>query len=318
MGVKTIDDKSYISFSVPADYEKTIGDGMAWGVTTVSDNKFHPILYVKNFTMPPKNSGGCMGELVMDGCDLVLSAENAGIVAGNLKIHSDAMPGVFFTDISKQKMLLGIIPENGVDYDSIYILDNIKFYKNQYGSNSFRIGLGDNSRCLFTDEGQILCNYIDCNGQIFCDDDISCYGSMTCTNFLTVSKGITCTNGYVSGIAFQNTSLAETKKNIEKYNKSAIEEIKNTDIYIFNYKQEKDGRKSLGAIIGDNYNCSNDIISNDEKSINLYSMVSLSYKALQEQQEEIEELRKENKQKNEIIQNLIERIEAIEKGGTHE
>ena len=59
MGVQTVDNQDYISFAVPTDYDKSIEDGMAWGVITTSDNKFWPIMYVKNFTMPPKNSGGC-------------------------------------------------------------------------------------------------------------------------------------------------------------------------------------------------------------------------------------------------------------------
>ena len=53
---------------------------MAWGVVTTSDGKFWPILYIKDFAMPPKNSGGCTGQLVLSGCDLVLDSSNAGII----------------------------------------------------------------------------------------------------------------------------------------------------------------------------------------------------------------------------------------------
>ncbi len=42
-------------------------------------------------------------------------------------------------------------------------------------------------------------------------------------------------------------------------------------------------------------------------------MLSISYKAIQEQQEQIEELQEKDKQKEEIIQNLISRIETLEK-----
>lgn len=301
MGVQTVDNQDYISFAVPTDYDKSIEDGMAWGVITTSDNKFWPIMYVKNFTMPPKNSGGCTGELVLDGCNLVLGAINSGIITGNVKIHGNAMPGIFFSDTSTEKMLLGIAPGNGVNYDSIYILDNISFYRNSAGSNSFKVGNSSNKYCLFTDEGYINC------------DDVYARNSIYTPGYLTGVKGID-SEGYVSGKSFINNSKIEVKKNIKKYSKNAIAEIKNTDIYEFNYKIEKDtDKKTIGAIIGDGYNCSKEIIDNNEEGVNTYSMISVAYKAIQEQQEQIEKLQKENQQKDEILANLIERLEKLEK-----
>lgn len=109
-------------------------------------------------------------------------------------------------------------------------------------------------------------------------------------------------------------SLAEKKKDIEKYNGKALEEIKNTDIYYYNYKEDEvNCKKRVGAIIGKNYNCSKEIIGTEGKGIDIYSMLSISYKAIQEQQEEIEELQQKDKQKNKVIQELIERIEGGQK-----
>lgn len=296
MGVNTIDDDRYISFAIPTDYSQSISDGMAWGVQTKTDNKFHPILYVKNFTMQDENSEGCTGELVLDGCDLVLGAINSGIISNNVKIHGDALPGIYFTDTSTGRMLLGIIPANGISDDSIYILDNISFYRNSAGSNSFKIG-NDNG-CLFSDDGHILCENLNCNQDIYC------------WQYLTARKGIDCPEGYVSGIAFHNNSREENKSNIEKFSKNAIEIIKNTDIYEFNYKAEKEGtKKHLGFVIGENYNYAKEITAEDNKNketgVDIYSMISVAYKAIQEQQEMI------NKQ-NKIIEELTTRVNNLE------
>lgn len=283
MGVNTINDDRYISFAIPVDYSQSISDGMAWGVQTKTDNKFHPILYVKNFTMQDENSEGCTGELVLDGCDLVLGAINSGIISNNVKIHGDALPGVYFTDTSTGRMLFGIIPANGISEDSIYILDNISFYRNAAGSNSFKIG-NDNG-CLFSDDGHILCENLNCNQNVYI------YG------YLDAIQGIR-TQGYVSGKAFIDNSREETKKNIEKFNKNAVEIIKNTDIYEFNYKTEKEkAKKHLGFVIGENYNYTKEITAEDDENkeigADLYSMISVAYKAIQEQQETIESLKSE-------------------------
>lgn len=306
MGVQTVDKQNYISFAVPTDYGKSVEDGMAWGVITSSDDKFWPIMYIKNFTMPPKNSEGCTGEMVLDGCDLVLNSANAGIVATNIKMHGDAMPGLYIDDTSTGQLLLSIIPQIGNIYPSISILDSITFYANQAGSNSLRLGSGDNY-CLFTDDGAI-------NGT-------SCYieGNITNTGYLTAYKGINCTDGYVSGKAFIDNSREEKKKNIQRYTKKAIDVVKNTDIYEFNYKTDKDtDKKSFGFVIGSNYKYSKDLTSIDEKGkeigANLYSMTSVAYKAIQEQQDEIEKLQSKDKEKDNIIQSLIKRIETLEKG----
>lgn len=311
MGVQTIDDQNYISFSVPADYEKQIQDGMAWGVTTQSDGKFWPILYIKNFNMPPKNSDGCTGELVLDGCDLVLNAISSGIISGSIKIFGDALGNIVFQDTETGQPLLSIWPCNqyidGHQNGYISILNNISFYANQAGSNSLRIGNLDNY-CLFTDDGSINCNYIYCKGDLIC------------TEYLTAYKGINCTDGYVKGIAFINSSRLETKKNIKKYDKSAIKQIMDTDIYEFNYKVEEDkDKKHVGFIIGKDYKYSKEITSlnkeGKEVGADIYSMVSVAYKAIQEQQEQIEQLKEKDRQKDEIIADLIKRIENLE-GGT--
>lgn len=283
MGVQTVDKQNYISFAVPTDYGKSVEDGMAWGVITSSDDKFWPIMYIKNFTMPPKNSAGCTGEMVLDGCDLVLNSANAGIVATNIKMHGDAMPGLYIDDTSTGQLLLSIIPQIGNIYPSISILDKISFYVDLAGNHTLRIG-EENCNCTLSDDGFIVCRRLHVEGNIT-----------------------------ATGEVISNSSI-KVKKNIERYQSRALDEILKTDIYMFNYKSEEKSKKTIGTIIGDGYNCSKEIISSNKEGINLYSMVSIAYKAIQEQQDEIEKLQAKDKEKDNIIQSLIKRIETLEKG----
>ena len=105
------------------------------------------------------------------------------------------------------------------------------------------------------------------------------------------------THVYARGIStpsLTQTSLAENKKNFEKLQNKALEIIKNIDIYKYNLKGEKDtDKKHIGFVIGDNYNYSKEVTSLDNTGVDNYSFTSLCCKAIQEQQEQIEELKKE-------------------------
>ncbi len=152
IGVKTIEGQNangndiknrYINFSVDGDYDKQINEGMAWGITTKTDNKFHPIFYIRNFAMGEQNSDASYGELELSSCNLVLNGFGTGIKTGGVLIYGDPGEerGVYFVNINDYKdNLLSIEPDNSFDYANVSILDNIKFYRNQAGSNSFKIG----------------------------------------------------------------------------------------------------------------------------------------------------------------------------------
>ena len=90
------------------------------------------------------------------------------------------------------------------------------------------------------------------------------------------------------------TSLESQKKNFEKMQNNALNIIRNIDIYKYNLKNEKDtDKKHIGFVIGDNYKYSKEVTSLDNTGVDTYSFVSLCCKAIQEQQEIIEQL--ENK-----------------------
>lgn len=99
----------------------------------------------------------------------------------------------------------------------------------------------------------------------------------------------------VSSAAFINTSTEEKKKNITKLNK-ALDIIKQADIYEYNWKDEKkSSKKHYGLVIGEDYNTPDEFISNDKKGIDIYATLSICLQAIKEQQEQIDELKKENK-----------------------
>lgn len=95
------------------------------------------------------------------------------------------------------------------------------------------------------------------------------------------------------------TSKAEDKKDFEKL-ENALEEVINTDIYSYHLKsQNEDDKKHIGFVIGEDFKYSHLITAeNEEKEeigVDPYSMVSVLWKAVQEQQRQIKELQNEIK-----------------------
>jgi hypothetical protein len=88
------------------------------------------------------------------------------------------------------------------------------------------------------------------------------------------------------------SSLQSIKKNFEKL-ENALEIVKNTDIYKYHLKSQEDTeKKHVGFVIGEDFNYSDIITNNDNTGAELYSMISVLWQAVKEQQIEIENLRK--------------------------
>ena len=102
-------------------------------------------------------------------------------------------------------------------------------------------------------------------------------------------------SSYMQSKEFSNSSLEELKKNFEKL-ENGLDIVKATEIYKYNFKSQEDtDKKHIGFEIGDNYKYSKDITSSNNEGADTYSMVSVAYKAIQEQQELIEQLQEEIK-----------------------
>lgn len=106
----------------------------------------------------------------------------------------------------------------------------------------------------------------------------------------------------ISAPTITQTSLEEKKKNFEKLTlEEAIEILNDTDIYKYNLKsQDNDKKKHIGFVIGNSFNYSNKITSENNDGVDNYSMTSVLYPIVKEQQKQIEELK--------------QRIENLEKG----
>ena len=107
-------------------------------------------------------------------------------------------------------------------------------------------------------------------------------------------------NGQISCISVTQRSKESAKKNIKLCNKKALDILKKSEIYEYNFKFENDGdKKHIGFVIpdeGGNYKTPDEVISKDKEGIEQYNMTSILWKAVQEQQQIIDELKNEIKE----------------------
>lgn len=347
MGVNTIDNQNYISFGVTGNYGQEISDGMAWGITTKKDNKFWPILYIKNFVMSEENSDGSYGELVLSNCNLVLDGIGTGMKSGGVFLNGDPTGfGLYFWDEETNKSLLAIHPKNVIDYASITILDNIKFYANQAGSNSFRLGTGSNY-CLFTDEGSVHCSNIiisDGSNLVSINSDGEVAGSNL--NFYGLpsyqgKKLVYGQDGHMYYLDWTGSKLnfwvdttnvgtlsdKRLKTEIQDIDEDSIKAIEEIEMKQFKVAN-RNGLISFGILAQDlieifkkhgkkpfDYEIvyKTQFRTDDDTvyyAINYEQFLILKQKAMDKK---LEQLQSKDKQKDELIQSLIQRIETLEK-----
>lgn len=134
---------------------------------------------------------------------------------------------------------------------------------------------------------------------------------MTCENFVCGKANSAGDNyqqfitgngstGVLRCVSLIQSSKEELKKNIEKLD-NGLDIIKNIDIYKYNFKTENDtDKKHIGFVIGKDKKYSKEVTNNHNDGADIYSFVSVCCKAIQEQQE--------------IIENLQSRIEKLEGG----
>ncbi|WP_459904788.1 tail fiber domain-containing protein [Enterococcus thailandicus] len=108
---------------------------------------------------------------------------------------------------------------------------------------------------------------------------------------LRVSATGTTTN-YVAvrASAFNTSSLAEYKTNINPFDQSALDLIKSSTIYEYNLKTDLT-TKEIGLVIGEGYQIADIVVNGD--GVSQYRMSSLAWKAIQELNQKIETLEKE-------------------------
>ena len=204
------------------------------------------------------------------------------IVGQNLDIGSDAK---IRHDLRVYNKLAGYLNLN--DAHNHWIGE----YGMYFSDETFNMGQVN----TYTQYTNNLCSV---NGYIYANNKIISKANVE--SYLNVVAG-----GDMYAQNFYPTSLEKSKKNIEKFNSSGIDIIKNTDIYTYNLKTENDSHnKHTGFVIGKNYKYANEIVGYDEKNkpigADIYAMTSISFKAIQElneiienQQQQINELKQE-------------------------
>ena len=92
------------------------------------------------------------------------------------------------------------------------------------------------------------------------------------------------------------TSLESEKKNFEKF-ENGIKTLKDIDIYRYNFNNEDNKtKKHIGFVIGDKFNYSKEVTSEENDGVDTYSFISVCCQAIKEQQQQIEQMKKEIKE----------------------
>lgn len=171
-------------------------------------------------------------------------------------------------------------------------ISNNSIFLNMYDGKPQLIITGENAT-NFMVTGTTLQYIAENQGTGFYVDSGTKNAGLTDINQLYVDGGITTPT-------LTQTSKAESKKNFEKFTLEEAKEIlNNTDIYKYNLKTQDDkGKKHIGFVIGDDYNYSEEITSQKNDGANIYSMTSVLYTIVKEQQK--------------TIDNLLKRVEALE------
>lgn len=162
---------------------------------------------------------------------------------------------------------------NGEKYNSLFL-----------NKNGLQVGIEDSYESYET-------FYLQPSSGLFFEQTRSHYAP----NYCTIDGNL---NVYGDSWAnhWYTNSKEELKKNFEEF-ENGLDVINKTKIYKYHFKTDEDNtKKHIGFVIGDNYKYSKDLTNEDNDAVDIYSMVSVCFKAIQEQQTQIEELKKEIKE----------------------
>ena len=218
-------------------------------------------------------------KLVWNGKEFNLTTEDMSIVSKNFSVDKNGNMSCNNATMNNIKIENGQIRLNGDDNSQIIVISN---------SEGASLQLEDTYITMNDSNGYGFSLYSNLNGEP--------YMQLDSRNGITQIKSTEIRSPKVT-----QSSLAKEKKNFEKYTESALDKIKNIDIYKYNLKSEKDtDKKHIGFVIGKDYKYSKEVTSTDNQGVDNYSFTSLCCKAIQELAEENRELKA--------------RIEALEKG----
>ena len=182
-------------------------------------------------------------------------------------------------------------------YGDKYFNENGISYCTEYGSNYAEFDANKNLFAYFNRAGDTSMVF-DCDNSNPSDDNFKIK--------INGSDKLVVNNNGVLYSALGAMSKEIYKKNIEKFD-DGLSIIKKTDIYKYNLKTETEGcKKHIGFVIGDKYKYSRLITTTKNDGADIYSMISVAYRAIQQQDEQIQALIKQNT-------DLLNRIERLER-----
>lgn len=119
------------------------------------------------------------------------------------------------------------------------------------------------------------------------------------------------------------TSSIKFKRNVEDYTENALEKINASRVRTYNYTYDKDEDRHVGIIIEEN--APKEIVSLEGETVDIYGMVSMSWRAIQQLSEENKSLKKEKtamktrmtklEKKNKELEERLSRLEKLLGGG---
>lgn len=221
--------------------------------------------------------------------------QNGNMYCSNLRIYSNlGFNGlqVFATNNNCRTIIMNnglqIYPNNNSSertFEALYSENNgYSYIRMQSGQIQIQNGI------IFLNDGELNVGHINASG----------YGYF---------------NDYVRATEFVNASEKSLKENIQKLKdkktkRKAVDIVKEMDICEYNLKGNEE--KEIGVVIGDGYNTAEEILSEDKKGIKLYSMISLLYRAFQEDLEERDNKNNKLKQLEDRIKILEEKLKSYE------
>lgn len=214
------------------------------------------------------------------------SAETVGINANKIELSAiDVLNLLAGNTINLTSKNIAISSKYlNIDYEGNLVLNSI-------GGNVLKIKNPNySSRNIYMNDQFIGINADSENGVVIIGVVDKKYGTI----MLRGNGTTTVSANKITTPILEQTSLATQKKNIEKMKESAIKILKDIDIYKYNLKNEKGTKKKhIGFVIGDDFNYSQEVTGENNEGVDTYSFISLCCKAIQEQQQQIENL--ENK-----------------------
>lgn len=235
----------------------------------------------KNFTVDKNGNMECNNGK-FNGGEVTLADDGSLGYEGRLRIESaKSVTGLYSEGL--------IVRKPGSSTSSI---SNNSIFLNMYDGKPQLIITGENAtNFMVTGTGL---QYISENqGTGFYVDDDTKNAGLTDINQLYVDGGITTP-------ALTQTSLETEKKNFEKLTLEEAKKIlEKTDIYKYNLKtQDNKSKKHIGFVIGKNFSYAEEITSENNDGVDNYSMTSVLYPIMKEQQK--------------TTDNLLKRVEALE------